>query len=219
MKVMLVGGHNKANFLTKNLVEKWHAVTVVNTDLEWCKLLSNIYDVVCVHGDGTKPYVLQDAGAANMDTVIALSNLDSTNLIVCQLAKKQFGVKRTLAVVNDPKNARLFRELGVNKCISATQMITDVIEQEALVEDIESFLPFEDGKVAVYQMEVCPASPVVGKSLMEIDMASGSIVGCVIRGEQTIIPNGHTRLLAGDKLILLSSKGSMDDTVDLIAGK
>jgi len=219
MKILLVGGHQKLNFLTKSLKAKGHDVTIINEDAEWCTLLSNTHEVVSIHGDGTKPNVLEDAGAAHMDTVIALSNKDASNLIICQIAKKQFNVKNTFAVVNDPKNMKIFKELGVNKCISTTQILTDVIEQEAVVETLHSYLPMENGKVLICEIELDEKSPVLNKKLWEIGFPKESIVGCIIRMEETIIPQGNMELKVGDKVIVLSSPESFEKVTLLLSGK
>ena len=218
MKILLVDGHQKANFLTKSLKAKGHDITVINEDYEWCKMLTTAHEVISVNGDGTKPYMLEEAGASGMDAVIALSNKDSRNLIICEIAKKQFHVKNTFAVVNDPKNVNVFKELGVNRCISATQMLADVIEQEAITENLKSYLPKENGKVAIYEIELDDKSPVLNKKLWEIGFPNDSIVGCIIRTDQTIIPQGNTELKTGDKVILLSSPEVLYKATLLLSG-
>lgn len=219
MKILLVGGHQKANFLTKSLKAKGHDVIIVNKDYEWCKILSNTHEVISVHGDGTKPYILEDAGISNVDIVIALINKDASNLIICEIAKKHFNVKNTIAIVNDPKNVLLFKQLGVNKCISATQMISDVIEQEALIENLQSYLPMENGKILIYEIELDSKSPVLNKKLWEINILKDSIIGCIIREDETIIPQGNTELKMGDRVILLSTQNSVTNITKLLTGR
>ncbi|MEN6317106.1 MAG: TrkA family potassium uptake protein [Clostridiaceae bacterium] len=218
MKILLVGGHQKANFLIKSLKARGHDITVINEDYEWCNMLTNTHEVISVNGDGTKPYVLEDARASKMDAVIALSNKDSANLIVCEIAKKQFHVKNTVAVVNDPNNVKMFKELGVNKCISATQMLADVIEQDAITENLKSYMPMENGKVVISEIELDDKSPVLNKKLWEIGFPKDSTVGCIIRTDQTIIPQGNTELKAGDKVILLSSPEVLENITLLLSG-
>ncbi len=219
MRILLVGGHQKTNFLTKSLVAKGHDVTVVNEDADWCKLLSNTYEVCSVYGDGTKPYVLADAQADKMDVVIALSNKDASNLIVCEVAKKQFGVQNTMAVVNDPKNVQVFKKLGVNKCISATQMITEIIEHEAVFENLKNYLPLENGKLAVCEVLIDDKAPACGHKIWQLDIPEDSIIGCIVRDEQTIIPKGNTMLNAGDKIVILSTPGTLDKTTKQLLGR
>lgn len=218
MKILIVGGHQKANFLTKSLKTKGHLVTVINDDYEWCKMLSNTHEIISIYGDGTKPYVLEDAGAAQIDTIFALNDKDCDNLVVCQIAKKKFNIKNTVAVVNNPKNVSIFKKLGVDRCISATQILTEIIEQEAIIENLQSYLPMENGKVIIFEIELDEKSPVLNKKLWEIVFPKDTIVGFVIRSEQTIIPQGNTELKQGDKVILLSSPEGVDKISAILSG-
>ncbi|MDR2525097.1 MAG: TrkA family potassium uptake protein [Oscillospiraceae bacterium] len=215
MKILLVGGHYKAHFLAKSLKAKRHEVVVINDDVEWCKFLTNAHDIVCVCGDGTKPFILEDARAAEMDAVAAITNKDAENLVICKLAKKLFGVKRTLAVVNDPKNLEVFTRLGVDKSISATEMLSEVIESETVFAGVQSYLPLENGRIACLDMVLSGDSPVCGRALRELDMPQGSIVGIIVRGEKTFVPNGDSVLRAEDKIIVLTSAAAADDATAL----
>jgi trk system potassium uptake protein TrkA len=217
MKILLVGGHQDTNILTKSLKAKNHNITIINENYEWCKMLSNTHEVLCVHGDGTKPYILNDAGVANMDVVVALSNKDANNLITCEISKCQFNITNNVALVNDPKNVKLFNDLGVYKCISATQMLVDIIEQEVIVDNLKSLLPLENGKILVGEVELDENSPVMNKKLWEINFPQNSIIGCVIRQGSTIIPQGNTELKAGDKVIIISTPDAVDKIMNLLS--
>jgi trk system potassium uptake protein TrkA len=215
---MLVGGHYKAHFLAKSLKAKHHEVVLVNDNMEWCKFLTNAHDVVCVCGDGTKPFILEDARAAEMDAVAALTNKDAENLVICKLAKKLFHVKSTLAIVNDPKNLVVFTRLGVDKCISATEMLSDVIESETVFSAVHSYLPLENGRIVCLDLVLPADSPVCGKRLRELEMPHGSIVGIIVRGETTLVPNGDAELLAEDKIILLATAQAAERATALFGG-
>jgi K+ transport systems, NAD-binding component len=109
MKIIIVGGGNNVYFLTKVFISKGYDVTIINSDKEECIKLARIYNIVTVHGDATKPYILEDAGAAYTDLVISLTGKDQNNLVICQISEKIFRVKKTFAVVNDPNNVEIFK--------------------------------------------------------------------------------------------------------------
>ena len=67
--VLLVGGRSKAKSLAQSLLKKGYRVTVINKDLLDCEKLAENEKLTVIHGDGTKPYVLEDAGAGNMELV------------------------------------------------------------------------------------------------------------------------------------------------------
>jgi trk system potassium uptake protein TrkA len=83
-----------------------------------------------LHGDGCDPKVLEQAGVAQADVVLALTGDDEDNLVVAELAHRFFGVKCVLARVNDPDNEWLFRpERGVHGSISPASIVADLVEQ------------------------------------------------------------------------------------------
>lgn len=149
----------------------------------------------------------------------ALYYQDAANLIVSELAKKQFNVKHTFAIVNDPKNAELFQGFGVDKCVNTTRSFNKLIEQQAIEENIKKYLPIEDGQVVICDVVLTENSPAVNKKLWEIGFPAQSIIACVLRGEEIILPQGNTLLMAGDKAVVLSSAQSMEKTIILLNGK
>lgn len=132
MKILLVGGHMKLSYLAKLLKSNGHDVTIVNTDKQLCEMLSDSLEVISICGDGTKSSVFENANTSKMDAVIALTGNDASNLIICEIAKKQFNIQTTLSIVNNPQNINIFKELGVDKCISAIQTFADFIEQASI---------------------------------------------------------------------------------------
>lgn len=206
MNILIVGGHAKANFLIKSFIESGHKVTVINKDKEFCQMLANTYGVVGVYGDGTKPFILKDAAAAEMDTVIALSNQDAANLVICEIAKKQFHVKNTFAVVNDPRNIRIFQRLGVDKVISSTEILTDMIEYEAVIDNLVNYLPLENEKIAVFEFEVDVRSPIIGLRVDQAGLPKDAILAYFIRDDVVLSPSPLMEFEADDRVILMAHK-------------
>ena len=114
MNIIIAGGRKEIHFLIKNFTSKGHHVTLINNDEEYCKNFARIHEKIdVVLGDASMPNVLEDAGAVYANLVIALTQYDPDNLVICQIAKAMYGVKRTVAVVNDPKNISIFKKLGI----------------------------------------------------------------------------------------------------------
>ena len=112
--VLLVGGRSKAKSLAQSLLKKGYQVTVINKDLPDCEKLAENEKLTVIHGDGTKPYVLEDAGAGDVKIAIALTPRDEDNLVVCELCKKKFRVPKTLSLLSDPQKTDFFYKMGVD---------------------------------------------------------------------------------------------------------
>lgn len=64
MDIIIVGGGKEVHFLAKSFISRGYNVTIVNNDEEYCKKLARMNKADIVYGDGTKPYILEDAGVA-----------------------------------------------------------------------------------------------------------------------------------------------------------
>lgn len=87
-KVLLIGGRNKAKSLATSLISKGYHVTVINDTYEDCLKLAEIDKLTVINGDGTRPFVLEDASAGDADIAIAMTAKDEDNLVICELCKK-----------------------------------------------------------------------------------------------------------------------------------
>ena len=200
--VLLIGGRSKAKSLAISLINKGYRVTVINDTYEDCLRLAEIDKL---NGDGTRPFVLEDASAADADIAIAMASKDEDNLVICELCKKRFRVKKTVALVSDPKKTDFFYKMGIDSVVCAITAITNIIEQQAFMDEIANLVPIGEGRVSIAEVPVTGTAPVVGKKLWEINLPKEVIIGCILRGDTTVVPRGDTRVLAGDMLILISS--------------
>ncbi|MDF2537273.1 MAG: trkA 3 [Herbinix sp.] len=204
-RILLIGSFNKARALAGSLIKKGYCVTVINNNYQDCLTLSEIISLNVINGDGTKPFILEEANAQNADIAIALSQRDDDNLVVCQLCKKKFNVKKTVAIVNDPKKTDFFHKMGIDSVVCATSAITGIIEQQAIMEEMATLIPIGEGHIRIAEVPISHTAPAVGKKLWEINLPKEVIIGCILRHEHNMIPRGDTRILAGDVLVLISS--------------
>ena len=202
--VLLVGGKSKAKSLAQSLLKKGYRVTIINRDLSDCEKLAENEKLTVIHGDGTKPYVLEDAGAGNMELVIALTPRDEDNLVICELCKMKFRVSKTLSLLSDPQKADFFYKMGMDSVVCAISAVTSIIEQQAFMEEMAKAIPIGEGRVQLLEVPITETDPAAQKQVWEIALPKEVIIGCILRRDQTLIPRGDTRILAGDILVLIS---------------
>jgi len=219
MNIIIVGGGKQLHFLTKSFVSKGYNVTIINHDAEYCKKLARMHQANIVHGDGTKPYILEDAGASYSEMVIALTKEDPHNLVICQIAEKMFKVKKTFAMVNDPMNIEIFKKLGVGNVICTADIISSFIEQKISIDDITNLFPIEEGKVAAMEIEINSDFPIIDTKLKDIEFPRDATIGCIIRGGQAVIPRGDTIVEEDDKLIILCLPKVQSEVLKTIRGR
>lgn len=205
MYIVIVGAGKVGYFLAKRLWQNKHSVALVEKNKDVCNLLSQELDVLIINGDGCDPRYLEEAGISRADVVASVTGEDEDNLIVCQLAKERFSVRRTVARVNDPKNEHLLSELGVDVPIDATEILAKIIEEEVSFSDFVNLMSFKRGKLAIVRVDISEDSPAANKKVQDINLPPQSVLVSIIRGEDVIVPKGDTILEPRDDIIALTS--------------
>jgi trk system potassium uptake protein TrkA len=210
MNAVVVGGGKVGWYLIKTMIGHGHHVAVVDDDPVACNRIAEEFNVTVICGDGTNLQCLADAGADRCDFVIAVTGQDEENLVACQLAKRMFGVRRTIARVNNPKNERVFKDLGVDAAVSSTSIIAGLIEREAVAGSIKTLFTFRKGELAIVEADLDENSAVVGRALKDVRLPDHCVLVSIIRGEDVIIPRGDTVFVAGDIVLALTSPDRED---------
>jgi len=132
MNVLIVGGGNVGATLATRLRAAQHQVTLIEVRHEHLAALQRDFPAeMLVLGSGTEPSVLEAADIRQAAIVAALTGADETNLVITSLARFEFGVPRTIARVNNPKNAWLFTaEMGVDVALDQADLIAQMVLTE-----------------------------------------------------------------------------------------
>lgn len=116
-RILLAGGLAMTKVLAAMLSDKGSSVAVISAEATEAAALAENGEITVICGDATRPEILDEAGASVSDMVFALTSRDEVNLLICELCKKNFGVRRTAALISDPAKEELFRKLGVDGVI------------------------------------------------------------------------------------------------------
>ena len=115
-------------YLSRDLVERGHEVTLIERDAKRADWLETQLGSIVMRGDGCEVRFLDQTGIERADAIIAVTADDEDNLIALQMAKKHFKVKKTIARVNNPTNVEIFKMLGVDEAVSATEVLLGALE-------------------------------------------------------------------------------------------
>jgi len=130
MRAIVVGGGKVGYYLVKTLKEKKYRVVLIEKEIKLCEKIAEDLEVDVICGDGSDVEVLKDAGIEKAEVVAAVTGKDEENLVICQMAKVNFNINKTIARINNPKNIAIFKALGVDKTVCSTQVICNLIEGE-----------------------------------------------------------------------------------------
>jgi trk system potassium uptake protein TrkA len=219
MYIIVAGGGKVGYYLTKTLVNEGYEVLLIEKNKKKVETYAERFGAVVLQGDACEASVLADAGAARADVVIAVTGDDEDNLVICQMAKKKFNVPRTIARVNNPKNEEIFKILGVDVTVSATNVILSLIEQEIPSRHLVHLLTLRHAELAMVEATVTPNSEAAGKPVGEIKLPPDTAITLIVRKGQLIVPSPSVVLMPEDEVIALAHRRSEAELRAILVGE
>jgi trk/ktr system potassium uptake protein len=208
MYLIVVGGGKVGYYLTKTLVNEGYEVLLIEKNPVKVDTYTDRFGAIVMNGDGAEAATLAAAGAGRADVVIAVTGDDEDNLVICQMAKQRFHVKRTIARVNNPKNEELFRRLGIDVTVNHTNVILSLIEQQIPNRHFVHLIALKHAELEVVEASVSSDSPIAGQAVSDIRFPAETNIIALMRAGDLIIPNGDTRIEIGDEVIAVARRRS-----------
>ncbi len=208
MYVVIAGGGRIGRYIAEDQVAKGNDVTVIERMASRCETLVANFPVLVIQGDAGDTRYLEQAHLDRADVFVATTHEDEENLVACQLARVEFGVRRTISRVNTPKNVEIFTKLGI-EAVSSTQLISQLLENEFGVGELIHLTSLKGGKVSLVEVRV-PAPRSGARTpqprfISDLDLPHDVVLCAIFRDEQVIIPRGTTQLLPGDDIVALTT--------------
>jgi trk system potassium uptake protein len=211
MYIIVAGGGKVGFYLTKTLITEGYEVLLIEKNPTKCDIYTEQFGAAIMQGDAAEAFRLQEAGAARADVVIAVTGDDEDNLVICQVAKERFDVKRTIARVNNPKNEEVFRMLGIDATVSNTNVIMNMIEQQIPDLPFVHLLALKHEELAIVEVKVSSSSEVVNREIQDVRFPRDVIITAILRRGELIIPSGQTIVHAGDELIVVTRRAQEEE--------
>lgn len=210
MYIIVAGGGKVGYFLSKSLVAEGHEVLVIEKNAKKCQMIAEDLGSIVTRGDACEAATLEEAGAARADVVVAVTGDDEDNLVICQMAKVKYHVPRTIARINNPRNEKIFKLLGIDVTVSTTELIMAHIQQEISTPDLIHLLRLRHADLEIVEARIPRDARVVHRPLREISLPSACSITAVIRRGKALIPSGETQLEPDDEVIAVCAPASED---------
>lgn len=201
MRVMIVGAGKLGYKLAEAMNHEGIDVTLVDTNFNTLERINDHLDVLTVAANGIQIGTLKELNIDTYDLLIAATNSDETNTLICTLAKK-LKCKKTIARIRDPEFIEQLdfvkTEMGIDHIINPD--LTTAIEIERYLSKSYTFYSedFAKGKVSMIDFNIGNMKNFVGKRIMELKGLEGFLITAISRDDELIIPNGSTKLVAED---------------------
>lgn len=215
----VVAGAGEVGFhLSQALLEAGHEVTIIEADRRRANFVQERLGSIVMNAAADEGRAQMEAGCSRADAMIAVTGDDAKNLVICQLAKNQCHTPRVIARVNNPKNEIVFKTLGIDETISSTRVLMSVIEQELPSGGFMPLMPLAGTDNELIEAEIAPGTPPAGKTIRDLRLPSGALVGGIIRREKILHADDDTKLEVGDRVVVLSPTASESEVRKALFG-
>ena len=212
MYVVIAGGGKVGSNVTRSLLDLGHEVTLIEQRPDRFARLEEEFGPVVMRGDATEVAVLERAGIARPpELVLAVTGDDEDNLVISQIAKESYGVRKAIARVNEPRNQELFDLLGIAPTICATSNIMGLIEHEVPEHGLVHLLELRNENLEIVEVQIAEGSPVAGERVERLELPDGARLISVTRDGQSEIAVGATELRPGDQVLAILQPGKEDE--------
>lgn len=211
MKSIIIGGGKVGYFLLKTLKDRNYHVTMIERDKNTCSKLADDIEADIICGDGTDLDVLIDAGIEEAEIIAAVTGSDEENLIICEIAKINFDINKTIARINNPKNTTMFKALGVDKTVCSTEVIANLIEFEFDRDNFKIMQTFERGAMLLVEISIEDNSPWCNCFIRDLQLPVECIIVSILRNEKIIYPRGDNQILENDRVLMISNNNVLQE--------
>jgi trk system potassium uptake protein TrkA len=207
MYIVVVGAGKVGWNLARELIGKGNEVTVIESDSHRFAMVEEELEHAVHYGDGSELWVLERAGVARADMVIAVTGDDEDNILICQVAREKYGVERVIARCNNPRNLQHFELLGIKPAVSATDLILRLIEHEVPRYGFLHLLDLPQERLEIIEIEVAEGSPAAGTMVKDLGLPDGSLAIAILRHGTGFVPLSDSVIEAGDEVLIVLDTG------------
>lgn len=201
--IMILGGSNLAQD-TARILEKDYNVTLIERNKDRCKVLAEqLDDTLIIHGDTSNFDMLEEEGLSHMDAFVALSGNSETN-IIASLTAKNHGVYKTIAQVENKEYIHISQNIGVDTLINKKLITANNIFRFVRKGKVEAITSLAGVDAEIIEYVIHKKNQLTRKPLRDLHFPSTAIVGGIIRGEESLIPDGDFQFQVNDKVIVFA---------------
>ncbi len=206
--VMLVGGGRVGKVIAKSLETELN-IKLIEQDRDRSVKLTNLLDeTLIINGDARDIKLLEDEGIEGVDAFIAVTNSSETNIITCLHAKK-FGVKKTIALVENLDYIQISQNIGIDTIINKKLSAASYMVRHAMGDEITSLKCLSGINSDVAEFIAKKGSAVTKNPIYKLKMPDGCLIGGIIRDEESFIAVGSFQIQENDKVVVFALPGTL----------
>ena len=219
MFVVVAGGGRTGSQLASALLSGGHQVLVVEHRRELLTRLHQELPTEAVYeGNVSDPSVLEQAGIRKAQVIAACTSDDTVNLTLCFVAREMFGVARTIARVNNPRNAWLFNgKFHVDAALNQASVFANLIQEEMSMGDMMTLLKLRRGRYSLVEEKVPHGAKAIGVALKDLGLPDECVIAAIIRDGKVTLPRGDTTFQKNDEVLAVTDPDGARQLAELLA--
>ncbi|MGN8245395.1 potassium channel family protein [Cellulomonas soli] len=216
MRVVIAGAGSVGRSIARELLGHGHEVTLIDRQPSAMRV-AQVADADWLLADACELPTLREVRADEADVFVAATGDDKANLVISLLAKTEFGVPRTVARVNNPKNEWLFDEAwGVDVAVSTPRIMTAMVEEAVAVGDLVRIFTFHQSRADILELTLPEDSPLVGVRVGQIEWPVDTVLACIVRDTRPIAPSPDDTLEGRDELLLVTGRDADEKALETL---
>jgi trk system potassium uptake protein len=219
MFVLIAGGGRTASQLATLLLAENHEVHVLEYQREvLARMHHELPTEIIYEGNPTDPEALEQAGIRRAQAFTACTHSDAENLVLCFIARTQYNVPRTIARINNPRNAWLYDEkFHVDVALNHAELLANLIAEEMSLGDMMTLLKLRRGSFSLVEEKLPPGAKAVGAAIKNLALPEQCVIAAIIRRGEVVLPSGSTVFEVGDEVLAITDRIGADQLAALFA--
>jgi trk system potassium uptake protein TrkA len=218
VKAAIAGAGAVGRSIAQELLRAGHEVTLLERRLDHIDQTA-VPAATWLHGDACELELLEETRLQDYEVVIAATGDDKVNLVFSLLAKTEFGVRRVVARVNDPRNEWLFDEAwGVDVAVSTPRLLASLAEEAVQVGDLVRLMTLRQGRANLVEITLPADTPLAGRAVHTLTLPRDAALVTILRGGRVIVPQPDDPLEGDDELLFVASVEAEDDLRKALGG-
>jgi trk system potassium uptake protein len=219
MFVMIIGGGRTGTQLASMLLDQNHRVHLIENRRDvLARVHRELPTEVIYEGNPFDPEALEMAGINEVQVLATVTTSDELNLALCYFAREKYGVERTIARVNNPRNAWLFDQtFHVDVAVNQTELMSTLIEEEMSMGDMLTLMKLRRGHLSLVEERIKDGARAIGVAIKDLGLPDHCVIAAIIRNGEVTVPRGISKLEAGDDVMAVTDAGGEEVLAELFS--
>lgn len=218
MLVIIPGGGRTGAQLARMLLQQGHDVHIIDNRREvLARIHRELPTEVIYEGSPMNLQVLEMAGIRQAQVMAACTTSDEQNLALCYIARELYKVPRTIARVNNPRDAWLFdKKFRVDVALNQAEILSRLIEEEMSMGDMMTLVKLRRGNYSLVEEKIPAGAKAIGIAIKDLDLPEHTVIAAIIRKGEVVMPRGTTAFEAGDEVLAVTDPQGAHQLAELL---